>query len=184
VIYPPVDAAERFTPSDTIEDYYLVVSRLIPYKRIELAVEACTRLGLPLIVGGSGRDRERLEALAGPTIKFIGYVPDSELPGLMARCKAFIFPGLEDFGITPVQSQAAGRPVIAYRGGGALDTVIPGVTGEFFDQLTVDSLVEALSQFDASDYSPTAIREHALKFDRTVFHRKITAFVEEHTKGI
>src|SRR5262249_13857962 len=140
VIYPPVDAAERFMPTDTIEDYYLVVSRLIPYKRIELAVQACTRLGLPLIVAGQGRDRAQLDALAGPTVKFIGYVPDSDLPGLMARCKAFIFPGMEDFGITPVQAQAAGRPVIAYQGGGALDTVVPGVTGEFFNDLTVDSL--------------------------------------------
>lgn len=182
VIFPPVDAAKRFAPSDTVEDYYLVVSRLIPYKRIELAVEACTRLGLPLIVGGSGRDRERLEALAGPTVKFIGYVPDSDLPELMARCRAFIFPGLEDFGITPVQAQAAGRPVIAYRGGGALDTVIPGITGEFFDELTVDSLAEVLGQFNTSAYSPTTIREHALKFDRTVFQREITAFVNEHAR--
>ncbi len=177
VIFPPVDT-DRFTPSEKVEDYYLVVSRLVPYKRIDLAVAACTQLGLPLIVGGSGRDRERLEAMAGPTIKFVGYVPDSELPSLMARCKAFLFPGLEDFGITPVQAQAAGRPVIAYRGGGALDTVVPGVTGEFFDEQTVESLVNALKQFDASHYASAAIREHALKFDRVVFHREITAFVD------
>ncbi len=177
VIYPPVEAADRFTPAETVEDYYLVVSRLIPYKRIELAVEACTRLGLPLIVGGRGRDLERLQALAGPTVKFIGYVPDSDLPGLMARCKAFIFPGMEDFGITPVQAQAAGRPVIAYRGGGALDTVIPGVTGEFFDELTTESLIAVLQHFDASRYSVAALRDHALKFDRAVFQREITQFV-------
>ncbi|MEP7289134.1 MAG: glycosyltransferase [Chloroflexota bacterium] len=179
VIYPPVEAAQRFAIAETIEDYYLVVSRLIPYKRIELAVEACTRLNLPLIVGGTGRDHERLEALAGPTIKFIGYVPDADLPGLMARCKAFIFPGLEDFGITPVQAQAAGRPVIAYRGGGALDTVIPGVTGEFFDTLTVESLMDVLQQFEAAHYDPTTIRQHALKFDSAVFRREITLFVEQ-----
>ncbi len=179
VIYPPVDAASRFAPSETVEDYYLVVSRLVPYKRIDVAVEACTRLGLPLIVGGSGRDRERLEALAGPTVKFVGHVPDVDLPRLMARCRAFIFPGLEDFGITPVQAQAAGRPVIAYRGGGALDTVIPGVTGEFFDEMTVESLVGVLKQFDASRYSPQKIREHALKFDRAVFDRELPAFVEQ-----
>lgn len=178
IIYPPVDAAERFGLSERVEDYFLVVSRLIPYKRIDLAVEACTQLGLPLIVGGSGRDRARLEALAGPTVEFVGYVPDADLPGLMARCRAFIFPGLEDFGITPVQAQAAGRPVIAYRGGGALDTVVPGVTGEFFDELTVESLVDTLKRFDASDYSPGAIRDHALKFDRAVFGREIRAFVE------
>jgi glycosyltransferase involved in cell wall biosynthesis len=178
VIYPPVDAASRFMPSDTVEDYYLVVSRLIPYKRIDLAVQACTRLGLPLIVGGSGRDRERLERLAGPTIKFVGYVPDADLPRLMAHCRAFIFPGLEDFGITPVQAQAAGRPVIAFRGGGALDTVVPGVTGEFFNEPTVESLVSVLEQFDVSRYLSVRVREHALKFDRTVFDREITAFVE------
>jgi glycosyltransferase involved in cell wall biosynthesis len=182
VIYPPVEAEKRFVPVDNIDDYFLVVSRLIPYKRIELAVKACTELGLPLIVGGTGRDRSQLEAIAGPTIKFIGYVPDTDLPGLMARCKAFIFPGLEDFGITPVQAQAAGRPVIAYRGGGALDTVIPGVTGEFFDELTVESLISTLRQFDASKYSTATIRDHALKFDSAVFRREITAFVREAYK--
>ncbi len=181
VIYPPVDVAGRFKPDITgqHDDYYLVVSRLIPYKGIDLAVEACTRLGLPLIVAGKGRDRDRLEAMAGPTVKFVGYVPDADLPGLMARCRAFIFPGVEDFGITPVQAQAAERPVIAYRGGGALDTVIPGVTGEFFDALTVESLMETLRRFDASRYSSSALREHALKFDRAVFDREITAFVDK-----
>lgn len=179
VIYPPVDAAQRFCPAQTVDDYYLVVSRLVPYKRVDLAVQACTRLNLPLIVGGNGRDRDRLEKLAGPTVQFIGYVPESDLPGLMARCRAFIFPGLEDFGITPVQAQAAGRPVIAYRGGGALDTVVPGVTGEFFDEPTVDSLVAALHKFDAAHYWPAAIRNHALQFDREVFRRKLSAFVNE-----
>jgi glycosyltransferase involved in cell wall biosynthesis len=179
VIYPPVDAANRFTLADTVEDYFLVISRLIPYKRIDLAVEACTRLGLPLIVGGSGRDLDRLKALAGPSVKFVGYVPDADLPRLIAHCRAFIFPGLEDFGITPVQAQAAGRPVIAYRGGGALDTVIPGVTGEFFDEPTAESLVSALKKFDASRYVSGRIREHALQFDRAVFDREITGFVEK-----
>ena len=97
----------------------------------------------------------------------------------MARCRAFIFPGLEDFGITPVQAQAAGRPVIAYRGGGALDTVVPGVTGEFFAEMTVDSLVGALQHFDSSRYSSAAIRDHALKFDCAVFDRAMTNFVEQ-----
>jgi glycosyltransferase involved in cell wall biosynthesis len=179
VIYPPVDAAERFVPSSTTEDYYLVVSRLIPYKRIDLAVKACTILDLPLIVAGTGRDREKLEAIAGPTVKFVGYVPDKDLPDLMARCKAFIFPGLEDFGIAPVQAQAAGRPVMAFRGGGALDTVIPGKTGEFFDAPTVESLVKALLEFDAPCYSPAAIRAHALKFDSAVFREQLSAFVEK-----
>ncbi len=178
IIYPPVDTG-RFAPSDSVEDYYLVVSRLIPYKRVDLAVQACTQLGLPLVVGGRGRDEARLKAMAGPTVKFIGYVPDADLPGLMARCRAFIFPGLEDFGITPLQAQAAGRPVIAYRGGGALDTVIPGVTGEFFDAMTVESLAGALKRFDAARYSPATMHDHALKFDRAVFDRAITSCVDQ-----
>src|SRR5690606_38885901 len=104
IIYPPVDT-QRFQPSNTVEDYFLIVSRLIPYKRIDLAVQAATRLNLPLKIGGKGRDMERLQSMAGPTVEFLGYVPDEDLPDLMARCKAFIFPGLEDFGITPVQAQ-------------------------------------------------------------------------------
>lgn len=179
IIYPPVDAAERFAPSNRVDDYYLVVSRLIPYKRIDLAVEACTRLGLPLLVAGTGRDRERLESLAGPTVRFLGRVPDADLPDLMARCHTFIFPGLEDFGIAPVQAQAAGRPVIAYRGGGALDTVLPGITGEFFDDQTVGSLVTTLQSFDTHRYSPAAIRAHALKFDARVFRQQLTTFINQ-----
>lgn len=178
VIYPPVETG-RFTPAPANEvgDYYLIVSRLIPYKRIDLAVQAATRLNLPLKIGGKGRDLERLKEMAGPTVEFLGFVPDDQLPGLMARCKAFLFPGLEDFGITPVQAQAAGRPVIAYRGGGALDTVIPGKTGEFFDELTVDSLARALQTFEAGRYDAAAIRAHALRFDRDVFARELTDFV-------
>ncbi|MBO9309703.1 MAG: glycosyltransferase [Chloroflexi bacterium] len=184
IIFPPVETA-RFTPlpSDQIGDYYLVLSRLVPYKRVDLAVQACTRLGLPLLIGGSGRDRERLERMAGETVKFLGYVPEAGLPALMARCKALIFPGLEDFGIAPVQAQAAGRPVIAFRGGGALDTVREGETGLFFDAPTVESLVAALKQFEAADLAhcmdSAAIRRHALRFDRAVFQRALRAFIEE-----
>jgi len=177
VIYPPVDTA-RFIPAEAAEDYFLIVSRLIPYKRIDLAVQAATRLGVPLKIGGKGRDLERLKAMAGPTVEFLGYVPDEQLPELMARCKAFLFPGLEDFGITPVQAQAAGRPVIAFGGGGALDTVIPGKTGELFSQMTVESLLEVMQRFDADRYNSGAIRHHALQFDTSVFNRQITAYVE------
>src|SRR5690606_22055667 len=145
---------------------------------IDLAVRAATQLGLPLKVGGKGRDLDKLKAIAGPTVEFLGFVPDDELPALMARCKAFIFPGLEDFGITPVQAQATGRPVIAYGGGGALDTVIPGVTGEHFSDMTVESLIAVLRDFDASRYNPAVIREHALKFDTAVFNAQLSAYVE------
>lgn len=178
IIYPPVDTA-RFQPSAEVDDYFLVVSRLIPYKRIDLAVQAATRLNVPLKVGGRGRDLERLKALAGPTVEFLGYVPDEQLPGLMARCRAFLFPGLEDFGITPVQAQAAGRPVIAYGGGGALDTVLPGVTGEHFTQPTVEALLAVMAGFDAGRYSPARLRAHAERFDSGVFNAQITAYVEQ-----
>ena len=169
----------RFQPSNTVEDYYLVVSRLIPYKRIDLAVQAATRLGVPLKVGGKGRDLDRLKELAGPTVEFLGYVPDADLPDLMARCQAFIFPGLEDFGITPVQAEAAGRPVIAYGGGGALDTVIPGVTGELFPEMTVESLMAVMRDFDARRYDPGVIRAHAEKFDTALFKAQIAEYVEQ-----
>ncbi|HLV37264.1 MAG TPA: glycosyltransferase [Spirillospora sp.] len=178
IIYPPV-ATDRFQPSAKVEDYFLIVSRLIPYKRIDLAVQAATRLGLPLKIGGKGRDLERLQNMAGPTVEFLGYVPDDDLPDLMARCKAFIFPGLEDFGITPVQAQAAGRPVIAFGGGGALDTVIPGQTGEHFAEMTVESLAAVMSDFDDSRYDTGRIRAHAERFDTRVFQRQIAAYVEQ-----
>jgi glycosyltransferase involved in cell wall biosynthesis len=179
ILYPPVEAAERFTPAAKTEDYFLSVGRLIPYKRVDLAVRACTQLGLPLKVGGRGRDLERLQAMAGPTVEFLGYVPDEELPDLFARARAFIFPGLEDFGITPLQAQAAGRPVIAFKGGGALDTVIPGKTGVLFEDQTVEALMAALRDFDASAYNPAECRAHALKFDAGVFRQHLSAYVEQ-----
>ncbi|MBN1681595.1 MAG: glycosyltransferase [Anaerolineae bacterium] len=178
VLYPPVDVAERFSISDVTDDYFLIVSRLIPYKRIDLAVQACSKLGLPLLIGGQGRDRERLEAMAGPTVQFLGFVPDADLPDLFARCRAFIFPGLEDFGITPLQAQAAGRPVIAFEGGGALDTVLPGETGVFFSEPTVEALGDVLSTFDETIFDPVRARHHAMQFDSSVFTRAISQTVE------
>jgi glycosyltransferase involved in cell wall biosynthesis len=186
LIYPPVDTS-RFLPAASHDDYYLVVGRQVPYKRIDLAVRACTELGLPLKVGGSGRDRERLESLAGPTVEFLGWVPDDELPELVARCRAFLFPGAEDFGIAPLEAMAAGRPVVAYAYGGALDTVVEGVSGTLFAQQTVESLIDALQRFDADTYDPLAIRRHAEQFDTSVFRQRMMAFVtqawEEHRHG-
>jgi glycosyltransferase involved in cell wall biosynthesis len=183
IIYPPVDTA-RFVPSAGYDDDLLVIGRLVPYKRIDLAVQACTRLSLPLKIGGTGRDMARLKAMAGPTIEFLGRVPDDQLPELMARCKAFLFPGAEDFGIAPVEAMAAGRPVIAYAYGGALDTVIEGKSGVLFHEQTVESLVDALQRFDPDAYDPQVIRQHARQFDSAVFARKIQDFVfrayEEH----
>ena len=178
IIYPPVNTS-RFQPASTHADYYLIVSRLIPYKRIDLAIQAANRLGVSLKIGGKGRDLERLQALAGPTIEFLGYVPEDDLPDLMAHCKAFLFPGLEDFGITPVQAQAAGRPVIAFGGGGALDTVIPGQTGEHFHEMTVDALATVMADFDSSRYDPARMRQHAQRFDTGVFHNQIETYVTQ-----
>lgn len=172
VIYPPVDV-ERYRPVAQHDDAYLIVSRLVPYKRIDLAVKAFNRLRLPLLISGSGRDRAALESLAGPTVKFLGRVPDAELPGLLARCKAFIFPGREDFGITPVEAQAAGRPVIAYGAGGALETVIEGTTGTFFHEATPESLAQAVLSFDADAVDPLACRANAERFSVARFRREI-----------
>ncbi|MEK7442271.1 MAG: glycosyltransferase [Chloroflexota bacterium] len=176
IIYPPVNT-ERFNISDQVEDYFLCLGRLIPYKRVDLAVQACTQLRLPLIVAGDGRDRARLERMAGDTIKFVGRVSDEEAARLMSRCRAFIFPGLEDFGIAPVQAMAAGRPVIAYAGGGAIDTVIENKTGHLFHQQTVGALVNVLKNFDATRFNPNEIHNFALKFDKKVFQEQLTNFI-------
>lgn len=178
IIHPPVDT-RRFTPgNEPPGDYFLVVSRLIPYKRVDLAVEACTRLNLPLIVVGEGRDRPALERMAGPNVRFLGRVSTREIVRLMQGCRAFLFPGLEDFGIAPVEAMACGRPVIAYAGGGALDTVVPGVTGEFFTVQTADALAAVLADFDPTRYDPQACRARAEEFDTGVFKEKLREFVE------
>jgi glycosyltransferase involved in cell wall biosynthesis len=181
VIYPPVDT-DRYTPSgEPLEDYFLVVSRLIPYKRVDLAVQAFTELGLPLVVVGDGRDRAKLQAMAGPNVTFMGQVPfGTELLTLYRRCQAFVFPGLEDFGIAPVEAQAAGRPVIAYAGGGALDTVQEGVTGTFFYEPTPEALVSVAADFSAADYSPHSCRASAERFSADTFRSELRAFIEEH----
>lgn len=177
IIYPPV-STDRFQPLPDHGDYFLVVSRLIPYKRIDLAVEACTALGLSLKVGGTGRDIDRLRGLAGPTVEFLGFVPDDALPALMAGCRAFLFPGLEDFGIAPVQAQACGRPVIAFNAGGARDTVLHNTTGLLFDEQSVESLSAALTAFDERKFDADVIRAHALQFDERHFARAIRQVVE------
>ncbi len=183
VIYPPVDTAFFAAPDPAVPvnagDYYFIVSRLIPYKRIDLAVEAFTGLGLPLKVAGDGPERRRLEEMAGPNVEFLGRVSDAEMKKLYTGCKAFIFPGEEDFGITPVEAQAAGRPVIAYGAGGALETVLPGVTGEFFQPRTAEALAGVVSRFDPDEYRPEVIRRHAAGFDRELFKQRIQEFVEE-----
>ncbi len=182
VVYPPVDTG-RFTPTEHHDDYYLIVSRLIPYKRIDLAVRAFGELGLPLWIGGDGRDRAALQAIAAPNVRFLGRVPDKELGPLLARCRAFVFPGLEDFGITPVEAMAAGRPVIAFAGGGALDTVVEDVTGVFFQEQTVASLAGAVRRFDETAFDPATIRAHAERFDAKVFKAQMRTFIEKELRS-
>jgi glycosyltransferase involved in cell wall biosynthesis len=180
IIYPPVDVRSfRIIPPAEIEDYFLIISRLIPYKRIDLAIEAFNRTGRTLIIAGDGRDRSRLAARAGPNIKFVGRVSDQERLDLMAHCRAFVFPGEEDFGITPLEANAAGRPVIAYAGGGALDTVVDGMNGILFHTPTVEALTEALERFEPSDFDSEMVRSHAERFDTRVFQEAIQGRVRE-----
>jgi glycosyltransferase involved in cell wall biosynthesis len=178
VIHPPV-ATGFFTPGGTVEDYYLVVSRLTTYKRIELAVEAFNQLGRPLLIIGDGPARSRLERDAASHIRFLGALPREEVRGYMQTCRALVFPGKEDFGITPVEVQATGRPVLAFGAGGVSETVVDGVTGVFFSQQASDAICEAVSRLDELKLDPDAIRKHALQFDQEVFRRKIMAFVRE-----
>lgn len=182
IIHPPVDTS-RFRPSTEHDDYYLIVSRLIPYKRIDLAVRAFNRLELPLLIAGDGRHRDALKAIAGPHVTFLGYVPDEELPALFARCRAYVLPGNEDFCIAPVQAQAAGRPVIAYGSGGALDTVVPEETGVFFYEQTLDALVRAVRSFDPDVIDPCACCANAERFGVAVFREKLYQFLREHVNG-
>ena len=176
IIYPPVDT-NRFVLSEGQGSYFLVVSRLIPYKRIDLAIEACTKLGVPLKIAGEGRDRDRLQTLAGDNVEFLGRVSDADLPDLMSGCKALLFPGLEDFGITPLQAMASGRPVIAFAGGGALDYVREGETGNLISHQTVDAFMDGIERFGTCKFNYSSIRQFALKFDQSVFEQKIREFV-------
>ena len=177
IIYPPV-RTDYFSTPEPPEDYYLVVSRLVPYKRIDLAVRAFTALGLPLRVIGDGRDRAALQALAGPNVQFLGYQPDAEVRRQMARCRAFIFPGEEDFGIAPLEATSVGRPVIAYAGGGALDTIAEGRTGLFFREPTPESLAEAVRRLNPADYAPDVLRAHAERFSVAAFQRQLAETLE------
>jgi glycosyltransferase involved in cell wall biosynthesis len=179
IIHPPV-AVEHFTPGqEPPGDYYLIVSRLIPYKRIDLAVRAFNELRLPLIIVGDGRDRDQLRALAGPTVEFRGRVGNEELLRLYRGCRAFIFPGEEDFGIAPVEAMACGRPVVAYAAGGALDTVQEGLTGTFFREATPSALAEAVRRCNDMRFDPAVIRAHAEQFQPARFKAEFMRFVQD-----
>ncbi len=177
VIPPPVETA-RFAVAPRHDDYFLIVSRLIPYKRIDLAVKAFSMLGLPLRIIGSGRDEAQLRRVAGKNVQFLGRLSDEEVRAQLSHCRALIFPGEEDFGLTPVEAQASGRPVIAYAAGGALASIVDGSTGIFFAQQTPESLAEAVTSFRDEYFDPGAIRRHAEEFDIQRFARRFTQFVE------
>jgi glycosyltransferase involved in cell wall biosynthesis len=176
VIYPPINTA-RFRPSKEHGDYYVVLSRLVSYKRLDVAVQACTKLRKKLLVIGDGLDRERLESMAGPTVTFVGRASDQDVEYHVSRCRALIFPGEEDFGMAPLEVAAAGRPTIAYRAGGALETVIENSTGIFFDKQTPEHLAEAIQHFERQDWSPDVIRRHSEGFSAEIFQDRFRSFL-------
>ena len=199
IIHPPVDT-ELFTPEKIKEqgDYFLIVSAFAPYKRLDLAVQAFNQLGLPFLVIGEGQDSTRLKNLAQSNIQFKGWLDNSQIRSHFAKCRGFVFCGEEDFGITLLEAQAMGRPVIALGRGGALETVIPdnktwmpetGIpenltfkpTGVFFYEQTSDAVIKAIKNFESieSQFDSNAIREHAQKFDLSVYTKRIKSFIEK-----
>jgi glycosyltransferase involved in cell wall biosynthesis len=186
VIYPPCNTTSGFI-SDTHDDYYLHVGRLVASKRVDLLIEACNRLGRKLLIAGTGREEQTLRPGAGPTVKFRGRVDDYELPGIYARCRALLFAAEEDFGIVPVEAQSYGRPVIAYGAGGSLETVRTAESGEaptgiYFNEQTVESLMDGILRFEAAEksFDPIAIQEFARTFDSEVFVRKMRRLIDQN----
>jgi glycosyltransferase involved in cell wall biosynthesis len=182
VLYPPVDLA-RFRPTGRAagpRTTFLCVSRLSPYKRVDLVIETFNKLELPLTVVGTGRDRSRLERMAGPTVTLLGFVPEEELPRLYATARAVIFPSDDDFGLVPVEAMASGTPVLALRRGGARETVVEGVTGEFFDEPLEELLADCVRRFLDREhtYDQSAIRAHTAQFTAERFRSELRSLVE------
>jgi len=183
VIHPPVDTG-RFAPKNDKrhvenEKSFVITGRQTPYKRIDLAVAACTIANLPLTVIGDGPEHKELKKLAGPTITFKGYLPEEEVANELQKASAFIMPNEDDFGIAPVEALAAGLPVIAYKAGGALDYMKPGVTGEFFSEQTPEALAKILTSFKPEKYDPKKIASHAQIYSVEAFHKNISRFINE-----
>lgn len=184
VIYPPVEV-EKFYIKAAPENFYLIVSRLNSYKKIDLAIEAFNSIGLPLKIIGTGPYLNTLIKMAKNNIEFLGRLTDREVADYYASCKALIFPGEEDFGLVPLEANASGRPVIAFKGGGALDTVREGVNGIFFERHNVEDLIDAVRLMEKRihDFSPLKIRQHALNFDKKVFIERFKKFLWEKYNG-
>ncbi len=177
VVHPPVEI-DRFRPGVRDDGFYLVVSRLVAYKGIHRAVQACSELGRRLVVVGAGPDRARLERMAGPTVEFLGHIPDAQVKDLMESCKALIFSGVEDFGIVPIEAQACGKPVLAFKAGGALETVIEGETGLFFDEKDTP-LTAAIQAFErAGNWSVDRIRANAERFSEAAFREQMDKVID------
>ncbi len=181
VIHPPVNVSQ-FYQSEMRGDYYLMVGRLIAYKRHDIAIQAFNELKLPLKIIGRGPELERLKKMAGPTIEFLGRVPENELPKYYAECQAFVFPQEEDFGIVAIEAIASGRPLIAYRGGDIVEHMEEGRMGEYFDEQTKDSLVEAVKRFQGKEYDASYIRSKAAPFDKERFKATIKDYLETAAK--
>lgn len=182
VVIPPPVKVSRFTVGAGPGAYFLLLMRLVGWKRPEIVVEACTRLGVPLVVAGDGRDAGELRRLAGPTIRFVGNVDDEQMQELYRNCKALILPSEEDFGITPLEAMAAGRPVVAYGRGGVLDTVVPARTGLFFEEQSAEAVADVLLRFDPRDFDPAAIRNQAEQFDSAIFVQRMKQFTQERLR--
>lgn len=188
VIYPGVDI-DAFTPSAAPKGgYYATLSTLTPYKKVELAIEAANQLGRELVIIGDGIDRSRLEALAGPSVRFAGRVSNAERAQLLAGARALIFPSEEDFGIAPVEAMASGTPVIAYNKGGLKETVIDGKTGRFFEEPTAASLIDAIQRFEGDTFNTADLVRQAKQFDserfRRELHREIAQALKEHRRDL
>ena len=178
VMYGPVDI-NRFSCQPRDDGYYLIVSALVPNKCIDIAVEAFNMLGEKLIIAGSGIQAPALKAKARKNIEFLGWVADDKIPELYANCRAVIFPGEEDFGLVPIEAMAAGKPVIAYGAGGALETIIDGVTGIFFRERHPQRLCDAVKRLSSYTFDPEVIRKHAAQFDRSIFRERMARFIYE-----
>ncbi len=181
VIFPPVNTG-AFAPDPKPEDFYLMVGQLVRYKRFDLAIDAFNRLGRKLVIIGGGEQQAALKRMAGPTVKILGRQTFDVIREHYSRCRALVFPGVEDFGIVPVEAMASGRPVIAFRKGGVLDTVIEGKTGLFFDEQTPESLIDAVRRFEAAEHSfrPDDMIRHARQFDISAFKDRMGEFIQEH----
>jgi glycosyltransferase involved in cell wall biosynthesis len=179
VVHPPVDT-DFFSPAAvTPEPFALVVAALVPYKRVDLAIEACRIAGIPLKIVGHGPERSRLERLGGPGVEFLGSLADAEVRDLYRRARAVLLPGEEDFGLVPVEAQACGRPVVALNRGGARETVIDGVTGVLVDEPTAEALAGGLARLEGLALDPRAIRAHALSFSRDRFLAAMESMMED-----